>query len=378
MKRAFLPLIIAAIIVASLASTCLAQAEFDIAVFPSKIEIEGIPGTTQEFEINVRNTGTEDQSFVIYFMDYLVKPNNEFVFKKPGHYSYSCAKWLSTEVPELSVPAGQTAKKRFMLEIPEDAEPGGHYGVIFFEQVTTEESGEVRARGRLGSTVFVTVPGEIVRKGEIESVSVTSSWFWPSKRVLAGPRRVTNARVVFRNEGNVHLTVKGKATYTPTFGWGAGTVDLGEITVLPGTTRYLEAEIPNPPLLGSYKVSAEVSYGPSLEVFDTTLTAEATFHQYPFLWLAVILAIAVLVAALVILIRWLRRKRKGKGGKPGDASTAGGDAGDGRDEKEAESEDEAGEGDADSREEGRPGEVSPGAGGAEEEGFQGLNPDEIF
>ncbi len=294
-------------------TACVAQAPFDVAVFPSKIELNVIPGTNQEFAINVRNTGTADQVFKVYNMDYLIKSNNDFVFKEPGHYTYSCAKWISTEAPELLVPAGTTGSKKFVLSVPADAEPGGHYAVVFFEQTVPTREGEVKARGRIGSTILVTVPGEIVRKGKIESVSVTSSWFWPSRKVLGLPKRVTHARVVVKNEGNVHLTVKGKLTYAPTFGWGTGSVRLGEITVLPGTTRYLDATLPNPPLLGSYKVRAEVSYGPSLDVFDTTVTKEGTFHQYPLSWLAVLLGLVAIITALVILLKWLRRKRKKKG-----------------------------------------------------------------
>jgi hypothetical protein len=327
MKKIVPVLCLVAALISAISSNAAAQAEFDIKIYPSKLELAGAPATTQDFVINIENQGTQDQTLRVYFNDYLIRPDNKFVFKEPGHYSYSCAKWLSTDSPTVVAPAGETVQKGFELAVPDDAEPGGHYGVIFFEQVPPGTE-PVVAQGRIGVVTLVTVPGEIVRKGKIESVSVTSSWFWPSRRVLAGPEKVTRARVVFRNEGNVHLTVRGKVTYAPTFGWGTGTVKLGEITVLPKTTRYLEAEIPNPPILGSYKVSAEVSYGPSLDVFDTTVTKEGEFHQYPFFWLVIILILVLLVAAIVILVRWLRRRRKrGKEGAPAEELEGEGDRG---------------------------------------------------
>ncbi len=324
MKRIIGLLCMVAALVSITSSRAAAQAEFDIKIYPSKLELAGDPGSAQDFVINVENQGTQDQSLRVYFNDYLIKPNNDFVFKEPGHYSYSCAKWLSTDSPSVESPAGTTVQKTFRLEVPDGAEPGGHYGVIFFEQVPPGDE-PVIAQGRIGVVTLVTVPGEIIRKGTIESVSVNSSWFWPSKKVLAGPKRVTRARVVFKNEGNVHLTVKGKVTYTPTFGWGTGSVDLGEITVLPKTKRYMDAVILNPPLFGSYKVAAEVSYGPSLDVFDTTVTSEGTFHQYPFFWLAILVAVVLLVVGLIILLRVLRRRRKGVREKEPDKGPEEGD-----------------------------------------------------
>jgi hypothetical protein len=256
--------------------------------------------------INVRNGGKEAQRFRVYFMDYFIQANNEFVFKSPGHYSYSCAKWLSTDTPEMEVPAGATGQKQFTLTVPPKAEPGGHYAVIFFEQSATD-GGQIRAKGRIGVVTLVTVPGPIVREGSIKSVQVRSSWLWPARKVPLLPRTKVHCRVVFYNSGNVHLTIKGKLTYSPTFGWGTGSVNLGEITVLPKTTRYLEADINSPPFLGSYKAKAEVSYGPSLDVFDTTKTKDGSFNIYP---LSLLLILAILLAIIIVLIFLMRRRRR--------------------------------------------------------------------
>lgn len=279
-------------------------------VFPSKLEMTAEPGTSQEFDISVRNFRPVEELLTVYFMDYYINPDNQFVFEEPGHYSYSCASWLSTETPVFVAPAGERkATKRFKLTVPHDAEPGGHYGIIFFEQVLPEDTGEiVTMNARIGAVILVTVPGEIVREGVIESVSVTSTWFWPARKILGLPESRTRYRVVFHNKGNVHLTVKGTLTYTPTFGWGAGAVDLGEITVLPKTERYLEETIPGPPLLGSYKVQAEVLYGPSLYEFDTTKTKTSTFNSYPLSLLLIPLALAT----LIIVIVWLLKRKFGK------------------------------------------------------------------
>jgi hypothetical protein len=289
---------------------------FDVMVYPAKLELAGAPGTTQTFVINVRNLGPNTETMSVYFNDYFIKANNDFVFQKPGHYSYSCANWLSTDTPAMVVPSGQTVAKTFTLTVPAKAEPGGHYGVIFFEQAPQAGEPPVKARPRIGSLMLVTVPGEIIREGEIKSVSVTSSWFWPAHKLPILPRRRVTARIVFYNSGNVHLTVRGFLSYKASFGWGSGKVEFNEITVLPKTTRYLEASIPSPPLVGSFSVKAAIQYGPSLDVFTITKERNGAFSMYPLSLLGILLILIAIIIALFLL----RGRRKRKAASAGEAA----------------------------------------------------------
>lgn len=291
--------------------------KFSLKIWPSKIEKTGEPGTTQEFSINVQNEGQEDQKLKIFFNDYYISPDNTFVYKEPGHYSYSCAKWLTSLQNEIEVPTGATRKTNFKLTVPKKAEPGGHYAVIFFEKIPGETKGQAAAQAvpRIGVIMLVTVPGEIVRKLEIKDVSVTSTWFWPSKKILFLPKKKVTARVVLDNPGNVHVTAKGKITYSPTFGWGTGAIEFEEITILPKTKRYMDVDLPNPPLFGSYEVKAVVQYGPDMQTFDTTLTGETTFQSYPISLLLLILLLIALAVGAYELTRWWLRKRRKEGGE---------------------------------------------------------------
>jgi len=303
MRKAVTLLCLSLILIALIPGTSWSQATFDIKIFPSKLELNGDPGSSQQFVINVQNLGAEDQVLRVYFNDYYIKPNNQFVFAKPGHYSYSCATWLSTDTLELAVPAGQIVQKAFALNVPQKAEPGGHYGIIFFEQVPPGGL-SVKTVPRIGVVTLVTVPGDIVRKGTITSVKVTSALFWPTKKLPLLPVKVVHCRVIFRNEGNVHLTIKGRVTYTPTFGWGTGVVSINEMTVLPKTTRYLETDLKNPPFMGSYEATAEVQYGPALDVYDTVKTKKGSFHVYP---LSLLLILLLLLAVIIAPI-WIYRR----------------------------------------------------------------------
>ncbi|MBN1290126.1 MAG: hypothetical protein JXA49_10885 [Actinobacteria bacterium] len=283
-----------------------AQDAFNIKIFPAKSELLAVPGSSFEFFVNVHNLGAETENLKIYFMDYYIKENNEFVFEEPGHYSYSCASWMRSAENEISVPPGVIYRSKFSMTVPPDAEPGGHYAVIFFEQMPTPGAPPVKTRPRIGALVLATVPGEIVREGVIESVEVTSTWWWPTKKIPLFPQKKLVARIVFNNKGNVHITVRGKLTFSPTFGWNSGTVFFEEITVLPDTRRYMEAVIPDPPWVGSYEARAQVEYGPSLTEFDTSKMKKSTFNIYPF---SLLLALLLLIA-IIVIPAWLWRRSR--------------------------------------------------------------------
>jgi hypothetical protein len=280
---------------------------FDLLLFPAKLELAVAAGTSQDFVINARNLGADTQTMRVYFNDYFIRRNNDFVFRKPGHYSYSCATWLSTAPGDLLIPPGQTGSKKFTVSVPANAEPGGHYGVIFFEQAPPPGNANITAKPRIGSLILVTVPGQIIREGEIKSVSITSTWFWPAHKVPILPTRKVKARVVFYNSGNVHLTIHGSLTYKASLGWGAGKVEFNDITVLPKTTRYLETDIPDPPLVGSFKINATVQYGPSLDVFDTTKEMAGSFSEVPLSLLLIFIAVIAAVA-IPLTVRHGRKK----------------------------------------------------------------------
>lgn len=284
---------------------------FDLTVLPAKNEITAEPGSAREFTITVRNHVPEAMDLKIYPMDYYITPDNQFVFEEPGHYTYSCATWLRFDRDVLSMRPNSEAQVPVRVEVPPDAEPGGHFAVVFFEKVLTPEEIATGAQlaPRVGALVLLTVPGEIVREAVIRSFSVESDFFslWgPSEQKKEGfPVRSLRYRLEVENPGNVHVTVRAFLGYRPSFGFGRGEVELGEMTILPGTVRYFEGYLPNPPAFGVYRAEARIQYGKDIFTFDTEKRSTAGFWVVPVLW---ILILAALAAGLYRLARWLKGK----------------------------------------------------------------------
>jgi hypothetical protein len=198
----------------------------------------------------------------------------------------------------------------FRLSIPPDAEPGGHYGVVFFQDARTPppEQG-AQPSPRVGSLLLLTVPGDIVREGVINRFDIQDDFFslWgPGEEGRGGwPARDLTYHLEVENTGNVHITIYAEIRYWSRFGFGAGSCELGFMTILPGTVRYFDGYLPNPPSLGLFKAEAVITYGPDQATFEVEKRTQTGFIVIPLLWIL----IAILgLAALWQVIRLSRKK----------------------------------------------------------------------
>lgn len=158
---------------------------FDLTVSPVKKELTVRPGDRLDFSITLVNHTQGDLELLVYPMDFFIKPDNSYEFHEPGYYTYSCSRWIEMKRDRLTLPPGVQHEEPFTLAVPPDAEPGGHYSVLFFQDASQPPPGlGVKPTYRIGSLILVTVPGDIVRDAEIKALSVESDFL-----SLWGPRR---------------------------------------------------------------------------------------------------------------------------------------------------------------------------------------------
>ncbi len=281
---------------------------FDLTVSPVKKEITAQPGERVEFTVTLINHTAEDLELLVYPMDFFIKPDGSYEFHEPDHYTYSCSRWIEIPRGRLSLSPRAQHEEPFALQVPPDAEPGGHFAVLFFQDASEPPPGTgVKPTYRIGSLILVTVPGDIVRQAEIRSLSVDSDllslWGPPEGGEGGWPARSMKYRLEVENTGNVHLTIQAALTYRAAVGLGSGSVDLGEFTILPGTVRRFEGYLPSPPMLGYFRAEATIRYGPDMYTFDTERRASSGFWAVPLLW---ILFLVLLAVGLRYLVRFLR------------------------------------------------------------------------
>lgn len=280
------------------AGTQRAQAQgFDLTVSPVKKELTVRPGERVDFTITLINHTDGNLELLVYPMDFFIKPDNSYEFNEPGYYSYSCSRWIKMRRDRLAIPPRSQIEEPFTLVVPQDAEPGGHYSVLFFQDASEPPPGlGVKPTYRIGSLILATVPGDIVRDAEIRALSVESDflslWGPPEGGEAGWPARSMRYHLEVENTGNVHLTLQAQLTYRAWAGFGSGVLDLGEITILPGTVRNFDGYLPSPPTLGYFRVEAIIRYGPDMYTFDTEKRSGSGFWVVPLLWILVILLAA--------------------------------------------------------------------------------------
>lgn len=267
-------------------------------VSPLKLEFQGIPGQSSTQVVKVANQGAAPLRVTSGVMDYYITPNNSFVYYPPGHQSYSCARWLKTNISEFRLIPNQVQEVTVTVSAPTGAEIGGHYACLFFQTASSRPKGSgVGVIGRIGTVILASVGNEkdLVRDGRIKSFEVTNPWFG----------RDTSGRVVFHNAGNVHLTLRGQTVIKDFFGREVARLPLQDITVLPGTDRYLPFQWTGP-LFGRFTAQANVQYGPDLFTYNVTRTSPTVvFWIVP--WL---LILAMLIALLAVWRIWLGRRAR--------------------------------------------------------------------
>lgn len=260
----------------------------------------------QSVEQIIRLTNPTDRLIEVYprVMDFKAKGETgepKFIEPSTEDSKYSLASWITFQKSKVALTPEQIVEFKYTITVPTDAEPGGHYGVVFFasEPPKSEENvSNVTISSMVGSLILVKVPGQIVEKGVVDQFSAEKTLYLNGDVNLAA--RISNV-------GNVHFKPQGKVKIN---GWFGTTKELPineqNGNILPDSTRKFENKwTPDKIAFGRYRADISIVYGES----EKTLTAFTTFWIIPW-WSFVILAAIILI--LIFLIVRLRRRLRTK------------------------------------------------------------------
>ncbi|QQS22948.1 DUF916 domain-containing protein [bacterium] len=227
------------------------------------------PGQSHTQTINLSNTTDSNLTFDVSINDFVPKENTgQPIFLDSDEESdprFSLSSWVSvTQQPEFTIPAKGTTKVVFTITVPEDAEPGTHYGGILFGQL----AGDLNVSGsavehKAGSII-------LVRLGKSQEQIALSKFYTNKNLYLTGPVEfVAN----LSNVGNVHSKAKGDIVIRNM--WGKHIVDVpvnkNAHVILPQSTREYIQEWPVRFGFGRYTAEMVLYYGnPKIELRATT------------------------------------------------------------------------------------------------------------
>ena len=223
-----------------------------VAINTTRIEITASPGEKASSSFTFWN-GT-DEFLPVSLAEVDVVPSDE-----EGHVTVggnvpegnSLKEWLHPEFPQVAVAPKTEFEFRFSVDVPRNADPGTHYGVLLVSTAPPTQGAGAGVQAKIGPIILVKVAGEVNEQLTLDSF--TAPRFAESPPIALAVR--------FKNEGTVHEAPGGDIEVRNMFGWLVATATLPVRNVLPGAVRKVEESVGDGVWLGRYTVLLQATYG---------------------------------------------------------------------------------------------------------------------
>ena len=196
--------------------------------------------------------------------------------------------WIDVNESEFSVGVGETENIAFSINVPGNAEPGGHFATILFgtTQNSSIEGAGSQVSQKIGSLVFITVAGDSKEEAKIIEFTADKGLY------LTQNDYSFNTRI--ENSGNVYIRPRGFLVITNMFGKKVDEIELDGKNILPDATRIIPIEYTNKNLFGPYTATLSLIYGGS----NKTLNSSVGFTVIPWIPTSIVIVVLLMVCIL--------------------------------------------------------------------------------
>lgn len=170
-----------------------------ITVSPAKLELSAPPGTNYNVPVTISNASGAETHIQASMNDFSYDRSGNLDIMPVGKRPNSLLRWASINPREFDLPAGTSQQVQLSLRIPSGSDLSGEYaGMLFFQTRPVRRARAVAFSVRIGSKIYLTIPGTERIDGAVAKMSATSDGSGEQYRVL------------FKNTGNVHVYVNGQ------------------------------------------------------------------------------------------------------------------------------------------------------------------------
>jgi len=228
-----------------------------ISISPLNFELTANPGDSVANKIKVTNPSNVTLRVQMTVEDFAVAGETGQVIVEPAETeTYSLAKWVTVVPESFTLAPGERRVVDFIIKVPQNAEPGGHYGSILATlSGSAGDSGfaGVGVSQKVGSLVLLSVSGDATESlAIVEFIVPDFLEFGPVPFVLR-----------FENTGSVHVRPRGLIAITNWRDKKVADVEFPQKNVLPGSKRKVETSWDVKWLFGKYTATVVGSYGTS-------------------------------------------------------------------------------------------------------------------
>lgn len=210
----------------------------------------------------------------------------------------SVQQWFSFDTADFILQGHDSRTIILTIQIPNDAEPGGHYATVFFQSLIPKEilsQTTISLASRIGALFFLVVAGDVHTRGTLAEFSTAK----------VHQQTPVELAIRFTNTGNVHVRPASTITIT---NWRGSTVavidDDGQIVLPNKTRRWNVVWSPVGWAFGQYRASIVTTIDAGAKSEQSSIT----FWVMPFFLIGK--AILSLVLVFWLLTRGRRRLAK--------------------------------------------------------------------
>lgn len=282
-------------------------------ISPAKVELNAAKGNTYSVKLTVTNVTSTELVYTSSISDFKAagetgSPKITVDTTMPS--SASIRSWVS-DMPDFTLGAHESTDINAQIVIPDNAEPGGHYGVISFSGSAPDISGTgVGLSASAGVIMLIRVDGDITESASLSSFYSGSldnqSFFFET-----GPIPFV---VRVKNDGNVHIKPVGTIEVRDMFGNSVASVKVNnsQTNVLPDSIRRFGGstsdtlQLPSKGfMIGLYTAQLTLGYGQT----GQALTSSISFWIIPYKAILIILLVMGTIIYIVITILKVYNKR---------------------------------------------------------------------
>lgn len=265
-----------------------------VAISPLTFELTANPGDVLQNKLRVFNPTQSAVLIQMEIEDFAVAgERGEVRIETAGSETYSLALWVKTSPESFRLEPNEQKTVDFTIEVPENAEPGGHYGSVLAAiggVIGNEGFVGTAVSQKVGSLVLLSVSGDMVEDLRIKD-------FTAPEFLEYGP---VPFLIRFENKGTVHVRPRGFVTITNWRDKKVVDIEFPQLNIIPGSVRKVETSWDKKWLLGKYAATLVGSYGASNNPLEPRVI---TFWVFPWKVAGVVSAVLLIVFTFFALTR---------------------------------------------------------------------------
>lgn len=280
-------------------------------VTPLRTDIVSDPGGTASAKIIVTNPSNQDIEVKPIQNDFVAgdEGGNPAIILDENQFAptRSLKRFLGP-LDNFTISASTSQTIEVVINVPEDARPGGYFGAIRFAPVDPDSGGQVNMSASIASIILLTVNGYVPEKMDLTNFDIEQKGSVIGNFVIDSADLVISSR--FKNDSNIQLAPFGKISVKKG-GLVVYETDFNnkdpKSMVLPDSARQWDTSLDGLDNFGKYTVQATFTYGAK----NQTIEVERSFWLIPlFVLISGIVGILVVVGLTANIIITISRRRR--------------------------------------------------------------------